>query len=142
MFTKQNLLAAFAGSVTLFLLGWIIWGMVFMDFFQEHSNPGITKPDAEMNLGVVYAGNLLLAWIMSSLYGKWASGNYTPISGIKFGSWFGLFVGTGLGLVQMGTSNLMDAEGHVLEAVLELVYHAIVGLVIALVYRKIAAPSS
>jgi hypothetical protein len=102
MFTKQNLLAAFAGSVTLFLLG----------------------------------------WISSSLYGKWAAGNYTPISGLKFGSWFGLFVGTGLGLVQMGTSHLMDTPGHLAEAVLELVYHAIVGLVIALVYRKTAAPSS
>lgn len=110
--------------------------MAFMDFFQEHSNPGLTKSDAEMNLGVVYAGNLLLAWIISSLYGKWAAGNYTPISGIKFGSWFGLFVGTGLGLVQMGTSNLMDLSGHLMGAVLELVYHAIVGFIIALVYIK------
>jgi hypothetical protein len=67
---------------------------------------------------------------------KMAGGQYTPISGIKFGSWFGIFVGTGLGLAQMGTSNLMDLSGHLMEAVLELVYHAIVGLIIALVYKK------
>lgn len=136
MLNKQNLLATLAAAVTLFLAGWIIWGMATMEFFQIHSNPGLNKSDTEMNLGITFLGNLVIGFMMSSIYGTWSKGQHSLSNGLKFGAWFGLFVGTGLGLVYMGTSNMMDTTGHLVEAALELGYHGLVGIVIAVVYMS------
>ena len=34
MFSKQNLLATVAGTVTMFVLGYLIWGMATASFFE------------------------------------------------------------------------------------------------------------
>ena len=61
-----------------------------MDFIQVHSHLGLTKSDAEMDLGEVFAGNLLIAWILSSLYGKWlvANTHQSPESNLAAGLGF------------------------------------------------------
>lgn len=138
MFSKQNLLATLAGTVTMFLLGWVIWGMATMSFFQEHSNPSLMKADADMDMIHILLGNLVAAFAMSSLYGTWANGNHSAGGGFKFGAWIGLLIGLGMGLVWMGTSNMMDATGHFVEAGLDIVYYGIAGAVIALVYKATA----
>ena len=139
MFNKQNLVATLVGAIVLFLLGWVIWGMATMSFFEAHSNASLMKSDEEMNLLYVFLGNLFAAFAMSSLYGKWARGHHSATEGLKFGAWIGLFVGLGMGLVWMGTGNMMDTTGHVVEAILDIVYYAIGGAVIALVYKATAS---
>ena len=139
MFTKQNLLATLAGTLLMFLLGWVIWGMATASFFAEHSNASLMKPDAEMSMLHIFLGNLIAAFAMSSLYGKWARGHHSAGEGLKFGAWIGLFVGLGMGLVWMGTSNMMDATGHFTEAALDIIFYAIAGAVIALVYKATAS---
>jgi len=113
--------------------------MATMSFFEAHSNTSLMKPDEEMNLLHVFLGNLFAAFAMSSLYGKWARGHHSANEGLKFGAWIGVFVGLGMGLVWLGTSNMMDTTGHVVEAVLDIVYYALGGAVIALVYKATAS---
>ena len=45
MFTKQNLLAALAGTVVMYLLGFVIWGIATADFFEAHSLVDAMKSD-------------------------------------------------------------------------------------------------
>ncbi len=139
MFSKQNLLATLAGTLAMFILGYLIWGMATADFFEQHSLADVMKSDEDMNLGMIFLGNLVGAFAMSSLYGKWARGHHSAGQGFQFGSWIGLFVGVGMGLVWMGTSNMMDTTGHVVEAVIDIVYYGLIGLVIALVYKATAS---
>lgn len=58
---------------------------------------------------------------------------------MQFGTWVGVFVGVGMGLLWYGTSNLMDSTAHMAEAVLDIIFYAIAGAVIALVYKSTAA---
>lgn len=139
MFSKQNLLATLAGTLAMFILGYLIWGMATADFFEQHSLVDVMKSDEDLNLGMIFLGNLFGAFAMSSLYGKWARGHHSAGQGFQFGTWVGLFVGVGMGLVWMGTSNMMDTTGHVVEAVIDIVYYGIIGLVIALVYKATAS---
>lgn len=142
MFTKQHLLATLAGAVTLFLLGWVIWGMATMSFFEAHSNASLMKADADMDMIHIFLGNLVAALAMSTLYGKWSHGNHSAGGGFVFGAWVGVLIGLGMGLVMMGTSNMMDATGHFTEAALDIVYYGIAGAVIALVYKSTAAKAA
>ncbi len=138
MFNKQNLLVTLAGTVVMFLLGYVIWGMATMSFFEAHSNTSLMKADADMDMLHIFLGNLVATFAMSSLYGTWAHGNHSAGGGFTFGAWIGLLIGLGLGLLYMGTSNMMDATGHFTEAALDIVFYGIVGAVIALVYKRTA----
>ena len=137
MFTKQNLLATLAGFVVMFLLGYAIWGAALAGFFEEHSLTNIMK-DPPLLLYIAL-GNLVAAFALSSLYGKWARGIHSASEGFQFGAWIGVFVGIGMGLLWYGTSEMMDITGHVVEAVLDIVFYGIIGAVIAIVYKKTAS---
>lgn len=139
MFNKQNLLATLAGTVVMFILGYLIWGVATASFYEEHSLTEAMKSEEEMSLLMVFLGNLVMAFAMSSLYGKWSGGNHSASQGMQFGAWVGVFVGVGMGLLWYGTSNLMDSTAHMAEAVLDIIFYAIAGAVIALVYKSTAA---
>lgn len=138
MFSKQNLLATLAATVAMFILGYLIWGIATMSFFEEHALTEAMKSDEEMSMLMILLGNLAGALAMSTLYGKWARGYHSAGGGFQFGAWIGFFVGVGMGLVMYGTSKIMDATGHAVEAVLDIVYYAIIGVIIALVYKATA----
>lgn len=136
MFTKQNLLATLAGFAVMFVLGYAIWGIATVDFFESHTITNVMKDPPEMLY--IALGNLIAAFALSSLYGKWARGVHSFSEGFQFGAWIGLFVGLGMGLLWFGTSNMLDMTGHLVEAVLDIVFYGIIGGVIAVVYKATA----
>ncbi len=138
MFSKQNLLATLAATVAMFILGYLIWGMATMSFFEEHSNTAMMKSDEEMSLLLIFLGNLFGALAFCTLYGKWARGHHSAGQGFQFGALVGFFVGVGMGLVWMGTSNWMDTTGHIVEAILDILYYGVIGVIVALVYKALA----
>ncbi len=142
MFSKQNLLATLAGTVTMFLLGYLIWGIATQDFFDQHNLTDMMKSDEEMNMVLILLGNLCGAFALSTLYGRWSGGTYRAGDGFQMGAWVGFLIGVGMGLVIMGTSNMMDATGHAVEAVLDIIYYGLVGMVIAIVYKATAPKAS
>lgn len=137
MFSKSNLLATLVGAVVMFFLGYLIWGIATVDFFTEHTliEPLREAPD----LGLIALGNLIAAFALSTLYGKWARGHHSIGQGFTFGAWIGVFYGIGMGLLHQGTMGWMDATGLAVEAILDIVFYGIIGAVIALVYQKTAA---
>lgn len=140
MFTKQNLLATLAGFATMFLLGWGIWGFATVDFFEGHYLNDLMK-DPPNTLFIALA-NIIAAFVLSSIYGKWARGVHSAKEGFQFGAWIGVFKGLGMGLLTYATIAWMDLTGHIVEAVIEVIYYGIVGVVIAIVYKATATKSS
>ncbi|TAI47987.1 hypothetical protein EW142_15155 [Flagellimonas allohymeniacidonis] len=137
MFSKSNLLATLIAGVVMFFLGFLIWGIATADFFEEHSIVNAMK--AEPNLGLIALGNLVGAFVLSTLYSKWARGHHSIGQGFQFGAWIGVFVGISMGLIWYATAEWMDLTGHVVEAVIDIAYYGIIGAVIAFIYQKTAA---
>ena len=137
MFSKSNLLATLVGAVVMFFLGYLIWGVAAVDFFEEHSLIDAMKEVP--NLGLIAVGNVVGAFVLSTLYSKWARGHHSLGHGFQFGAWIGVFVGISMGLIWYATANWMDLTGHVAEAVIYILYYGIVGAVIGFVYQKTAA---
>lgn len=58
------------GAVLFFLLGWLVYGMLFMDMMAGYMNTACTRPMEEMNMGLMVVGNLgfgfLYAYVLSS----------------------------------------------------------------------------
>lgn len=136
MFSKQNLLATLAGFLTMFVLGYLIWGIATVDFYADHTLNNVMKETPDFLF--VALGNLIGAFALSSLYGKWARGVHSAKEGFQFGVWIGIFVGFGMGLLQYGIAELMDMTGYLAEAILDIIFYGIIGAVIAVVYKATA----
>jgi len=136
MFTKQNLLATLAGFVVMFLLGYAIWGVATVAFFESHSLNNVMKDPPD--LVMIALSNLIAVFALSTIYGKWARGVHSAKEGFQFGAWIGVFAGLGLGLLWFATAELSDMTGTLVEAVLDIIFYGIIGAVIALVYKKVA----
>lgn len=136
MFSKSNLLATLVGAIVMFFLGYLIWGMATVDFFEEHTIVNVMKEVP--NLGLIALANLIGVFIMSTLYSKWARGHYSLGQGFEFGALIGAFVGLSMGLLWYATANMMDLTAHVVEAILDIIFYGIIGIVISVVYQKTA----
>ncbi len=133
MFSKSNVLATLAGAVTLFLLGFLIWGVAMDDLFEQYVIGDSVKEHPDFIF--ILLGNLFSAFAMCTLYGKWARGAHSAKQGAEFGIWFGIFVGFGIWFVQYATTTIMSLTGYLIDAIVEIVYYALTGIVIALVYK-------
>jgi hypothetical protein len=70
----QVLLAAVAGAVTLFLLGYLIWGVLLRAHFKSNAKEyaGLSK-EPTPNLVLLFLSNLALALLLAFLFAQWAS---------------------------------------------------------------------
>lgn len=136
MFSKSNLLATLVGAIVMFFLGYLIWGLATVDFFAEHTIVNTMKETPD--LALIAVSNLIGAFILSTLYSKWARGHHSLGQGFEFGALIGAFVGLSMGLLWYATANMMDLTAHVVEAILDIIFYGIVGISIALVYQKTA----
>lgn len=136
MFSKSNLLATLAGAIVMFFLGYLIWGMATVEFFEEHTLVNVMKEVP--NMGLIALANLIAVFALSTLYSKWARGHHSIGQGFQYGAWIGVFVGIGMGLLQYATTNFMDMTAYVVEAVIDIIFYGIIGIVISVVYQKTA----
>ncbi|MEW2921210.1 hypothetical protein AB1A65_07060 [Muricauda sp. ANG21] len=136
MFSKSNLLATLVGAIVMFFLGYLIWGIATVDFFEQHTVVNVMKEVPNMSL--IALANLIAVFALSTLYSKWARGHHSAGQGFQFGVWIGIFIGLGMGLLNYATANFMDMTGHIVEAIIDIVFFGIIGAVISLVYQKTA----
>jgi len=134
MFTKSHLLGTLGGFVVLFLGGWLFYDILATDFYAANTSEAakaLFRGD-NTNLIFVALGCLVQACVMTTLYSKLADkGN-----GLKFGAFFGLFVGFGIGLLNYGLMDYMTVTGALVDFVWSIVFYAVTGWVIAMIYNK------
>jgi len=137
MFTKSHLLGTLGGFVILFLGGWLYYDLLAKGFYDAHTSEAAKAIMRGENANLIYVaiGCLVQACVMSTLYSKMAEKS----NGLKFGALFGVFVGFGIGLLNYGIMDFMDMTGALVDFVWSIVFYAITGWVIALIFNKFAS---
>jgi hypothetical protein len=129
MKTKNFLVSGLAGGVADFLLGWLIYGILFKDTFppmEEHSNTMI----------MIFLGCLTFGLFLAYIFTKWANIS-TAATGAKAGAIIGLFVGLFYHFFDMAGNAEATLQLAALDVVIGLVMAAIVGAVIGFVNGKL-----
>jgi len=126
---SKILIAGLVTGVVSFFLGWLFYGILLMDFFEENAGTatGVSKGE-EMVWWALILGNLIYGIFYAYIFGKWASIS-TALTGLKAGAVIGLLIGAGFGLMYYGTSNLMNLTGTILDIAVTVVIGAILGAV-------------
>lgn len=136
MFSKSNLLATLVGGAVMFFLGYLVWGMALSNFFASRSL--VSMEGNVPHVEIVGLANLIMAFVMATLFGKWSRGQHSLSEGFKFGAWIGVFAGLGMGLLGYGTMAQMDLTGYLVAALVHILFYGTIGAIIALVYQKTA----
>jgi ABC-type amino acid transport system permease subunit len=135
MFSKSNLLATIVGAIFLFIGGYLIWGVLTVDFFAQHvgSATGVSK---EPDMLFIAIGCIIEAFFLSTIYGKWANSIHSAKEGFVFGAFIGAFFGFGEGMIWYGTTNLSDLTGVLTSGLLNTIFVGIAGVIVAMIYKS------
>lgn len=133
---KRMTIGTIVGGIVLYILGVVIWQMLFADFFAANagSATGVAK-----EMPVVWAialGSLLYAKLITYVL-ETGSGTKSVMDGLKAGAVVGLLLWGTVDFIFYGYFNLNNLTGVIADTVLEGVRGGIVGAVIAGVLAKV-----
>ncbi len=137
MDAKKRILATLAGFVVFFMLGWLLYGMLLVDFFNVNRGTatGVMREESEMVWWALVGGNLMQAYLLVYVFGNWA--NVTTFgAGFKAGSVIGLIIGFGIDLTMYGTTHIMNLTGTLVDPFIVAVMMGLSGGVIGMVLGK------
>ena len=128
---QKLLIGAAAGTVFLFLLDWVWYGMIMKDSM----NMPMARVDAAGQPAPDYMW-LILSYIITaiafvSIYSKWDGGSSKVNSGLNFGLWTGLLLGLGINLMWYSLSTMMTLNQVLTDAVYTIVKYILLGIIVA-----------
>ncbi len=122
------------GGITFFFLGWVVYGMLLMDFMAAHSDVSLNRPEDQMIWWAMILSNLVLG-LLVTLFLKW-SGAATVADGIKTGALFGFLLALTMDLMMYAMTTMYDSTAMFVDIIVMTVLLAIVGLVVVLTWGK------
>ena len=131
------ILASLAGAVTLFILGYLIWGILIGSYFRanEIHYEGLSKTPP--NLVTLFLSNIVFSFLIAFIFYKWASVR-TFAAGLIGATIIGFLIHAGIKLSLVGYMNLYKEVTPVIVDVLaETARTAIAGGVIGAVLGRI-----
>lgn len=126
------------GGIAFFLLGWLMWGILLMDFSKANYNQAIYLPDDGMIWWAMIVSNLVLA-LLVTLALNWA-GAKTIVDGLKLGALVGglYALTTDLGMYSM-TNVILNLTAVAVDTLAYALVTAVTGMIIVLTWGKVKA---
>lgn len=130
MNTNKFLIGGIIGGIAYFLLGWLVWGILLMDFMQQNlgSATGVMKSEEEMEWLHLIIGNLFSGLAVSYVLNK------SSVSGVSAGAIVGgtlsLLISTGFDFTMLGTANIFNLTASLVDIAASTVVGAIVGALV------------
>lgn len=130
MKTNKILLGGLAGGVTFFLLGWLVYGVLLMDYTTANYNQCAMRPMQDMIWWAMILSNLAFGFLLSMIF-SWS--NTTGImSGAKVAGIVGLLMSISIDLGFWAMSSMFSNFTAVfVDIVAYSVMSAIAGVAIA-----------
>ena len=134
---KRLIIGSLVGAITLYILGFLIFGLAFAEFYAANrgSATGVVR-DTQVIWAVVL-GSLSYA-VLLTLAIETRSGSTSPMDGMKIGAVVGFLLWCTVDFIHYGVQNVNNLTLAIADPLLELVRGGIGGAVIAVVLGKIA----
>lgn len=126
MDSKKFLTATIAGAVTMFILGFLIYG-VLLNSFMRANGAAVMKAEPDF----LYLILAQLAWgaFLALVLGQWA-GVSTLVGGLRAGAMLGALLGLAIDFELFATMNTMNLHATLVDIVVQAVRFSITGGVV------------
>jgi uncharacterized membrane protein len=133
MNTKNFLIGGIVGGIVFFLLGWLFYGNLLVNFFHDHPGAAtnVDRPMDQMVWWSLVLGNLLFGFLLSYVFAK--AGVATLTNGLITGAIVGFLVCAAIDLTMYGTTNISSKQAMAADIATTTVMAAIAGAVIGAV---------
>ena len=130
MNTNKFLVGGIIGGVTNFFLGWLIYGMLLMNFMQSHSNnaSGVFRTEETMIWWALIIGNLAFGFLLSYILNK--SNVNSAMAGATVGAVVGFLMSLAIDFSIYAQINLWDTTAMAVDIIASTVMSAIAGAAI------------
>jgi len=122
---KNFLVSGIAGGLVDFLLGWLLYGVLFKDLYPQGEN---------MNLVLIFLGCMTFGLFVSYIFTRWA-GITNLTKGLTTGGIIGLFTSLSMNFFMYATMTL-NIQNMAIDVVLSTILAACVGTTVAFVNGK------
>ena len=143
MNTNKFLVGGIIGGVANFLLGWLVWGTLLMNFMNEHTTAtgkSAMRGETEMIWWALIVANLVLGFFLSYIVGR--AGIKTAGAGASFGAVAGLLMAISIDLFNYAFLDLSDTTGIIVDVLASMVVTAIVCAIIGWFYGRGSAAAA
>ena len=128
---KKLLMGGIAGAVTNFLLGWLIFGMLLMDFMNKHPGTAGDIGRKEPDFMYLVIGNLVMGLLFAYIFIK---ANINSLGrGFVNGGIMGLLMSAGYNCIWYATTTAVSKTAMAADVAGSTVMFAISGAVIGMV---------
>jgi hypothetical protein len=124
------ILATLAGGILYFLLGWLIYGVLLMDFSMANTTQYAGLMKEMPDLLVLFLGNLSFALLMAWIFQKWANISSAG-SGFSAGLFIGFLFAVTVDFMFYSMMNLYSITMVIVDIITTSVMSAIIGACIA-----------
>jgi hypothetical protein len=131
MNTNKFLVGGIIGGVANFLLGWLVWGMLLMNFMTQHcseASKAINRSEDNMIWWAMIVGNLAFGFLMSYILNK--AGANSVAKGAGVGAVVGLLSAIGYDCMMYSMMDMMDTTAIAVDVAASTVVNSIVGGII------------
>lgn len=134
---KKVAIGGLAGGIVSFLLGWLIYGMLLVDFMTTNYNQSINRPEADMIWWAMIAFNIIWGITYAYIFSRWANIS-TASTGAYAGAKLSLLIGSSVSLSFYAMTTMYSSLTTVfVEIAIGVVMGAIIGAVTGFVLGKI-----
>jgi hypothetical protein len=135
MDTAKLFVAGLLGGVINFFLGWLVWGILLMDYFSSHTtNPQVARSSENMVFWALIGGNLVFGFLHAYILYK--ANVKTPASGAILAATISALVTLGSNLMMYAQSDLLQLSIVLPDVLASAVVSAIVGATIGWYYGR------
>lgn len=137
MNSKKLIIGGITGGVVIFLAGWLIYGILLMDYMAHHSrmSSGAFRSETEMIMWAMALGNLGLGFLLSFLLLKLNANGLK--GGLIYGGLLGLFISFSMDLMLYAQLNIWGKGALVADVIGSTIMLAVAGAVIGFVHDKL-----
>lgn len=126
---------ALFGGIAYFLIGWLVWGILLMNFMSAHMNQCAGRPEGNMIWWAIILSNITAALLLTLLL-IWSKAEKI-VDGLFKGALFGFLFATIVDLSSWSMTTMFSSVGIILIDILaSTIVYAIVGMIIVLTWGK------
>lgn len=133
---KKLLAGGIAAGVINFFAGWVIYGMLLMDFAAKHTATNVGRPEEQMIFWALIAGNIAFGLLYAYVFQR--AGVKSLADGLITGVIVGVLMACGWDLVMFATSNVADLVLTLTDVAITGFMGGLAGSVIGLINAKMS----
>lgn len=131
MDSKKLFFGGIIGGIANFFLGWLVWGILLMDYLMKHSThiPGVFRTEQEMVWWAMIVANLASGFLIAYILMKAKVGTFS--GGMVTGAVIGLLTAVAFDCMMYAQMHVIGRAVMAVDAAASTIVTAIIGGIVA-----------